>query len=40
MGDHNSYDAYRPVSLVSMFSKVFEACLSKRLMLEKCVDPL
>ena len=36
----NSFDNYRPVSLVAMFSKVFECCLAKRLDLNKNCDPM
>jgi hypothetical protein len=40
LGDSSSFENYRPISLVSMFSKVFESCLSKKMMLERYFDPL
>ena len=36
----NSFDSYRPISLVTMFSKVFECCLATRLDLNKNCDPM
>jgi hypothetical protein len=36
----SSFDNYRPIALVTMFSKVFENCLAGRLMLDKFFDPL
>lgn len=40
MGDLFYLDNYRLISLVNMFSKVFESCLSKWLKMEKYVKPL
>ena len=39
-GKTDCIDNYRPVSLVSMFSKVFELCVSDRLVILLCVDDL
>ena len=36
----NSFDNYRPISLVTMFSKVFECCLAKRLNLSINCDSM
>ena len=36
----NSFDNYRPISLVTMVSKVFEYCLANRLNLNKNCDPM
>ena len=36
----NSFDNYRLISLLTMFSKVFECCLAKRLDLNKNCDPM
>ena len=36
----NSFDNYRPISLVTMFFNVFECCLANRLDLNKNCDPM
>ena len=40
LGDLTSCNNYRPISLVSMFSKTFEICLSQKLSLDKFFDSL
>ena len=39
-GNNDSFDNYRPISLVTMFSKVVELCLNQRLELLFKVDEL
>ena len=38
--DSCSYGTYRSISLVTVFSNVFQSCLANRLELDNCFDSL
>ena len=40
MSGASTFDNFRPISLVTIFSKVFKSCMAKRLNLDRYFDPM